>query len=126
MRRAHLTAIRIQFGAMSTLLAEIIDSALVGEDDFVVAKAEPGNCDGPIVVQTDCDVLLVCPQADRDQGVAVDSLAEGRPRSVLALVPHRESATIVRLTLETWPLVTSQDFCDAVRRAARPARRVAG
>lgn len=122
-RAEHLegkAVIRIRLGAMPALLSEIVGAALEGEEDFYVTHSQPpgDGAAGPIEAG-DCDVLLVCPDAGRDPGVALSTLAADLPPAIIAISPDGETATLLRINRSLRRISAIGDLREVIRLASR-------
>ena len=109
--------IRIEIGAMPSLLRSIISSALATESDFVVAEtAAIAGRDRPAAGAA--DVLIVCSDREPDHGIPVRELTGTDAPTIVAIDSAGTSATILRVIAGGRPIAAAADLCDAVRLAA--------
>lgn len=111
--------IRIEIGAMPSLLRSIVTSALETEGDLaVVAPAGPDGLRGV----GEADVLIVCRDRQPDDCIPVRRLARSEAPAIVAIDSEGLSATILRVTAERTPIAAAADLRAAVRSAARRGR----
>lgn len=115
--------IRIEIGAMPSLLRSIVSSALETEGDMAVmaAAAIEGGRAGPR--SGEADVLIVCSDREPDDRIALRQLVGTDSPAIVAIDSEGRSATILRVTAETTPIGAASDLCEAVRLAARQRSR---
>jgi hypothetical protein len=107
--------IRIEIGAMPPLLRSIVSSALETEGDMAVmapvaAEAHSGDR---------ADILIVCSDREPEDCIPVSRLMTTDSPAIVAIDSAGISATILRVTAESWPIAAAADLRDTVRLAAR-------
>ena len=109
--------IRIEIGAMPSLLRSIVSSALETEGDMaVMPAATEGSNAGPAAAEA--DVLIVCCDREPDGRIAVRQLTRSDAPAIVAIDSEGTSAKILRVTAESTPIGAASDLCAAVRLAA--------
>jgi len=111
--------IRIEIGAMPSLLRSIVSSALEPEGDMAVMAPAMTRESRTGPRAADADVLIVCSDRDPDDCIPVGQLAGAGSTAIVAIDSAGASVTILRVTAERTPITAAADLRDAVRRAAR-------
>ena len=110
--------IRIEIGAMPSLLRSIVSSAIETERDLVVMQpAIEGRTAGPAA--GDADVLIVCSDREPDDCIPFRQLATAGSPAIVAIDSAGVSATILRVTVERTAIAAAADLCYTIRLAAR-------
>lgn len=110
--------IRIEIGAMPSLLRSIVSSALETEGDMAVMASAAGEHSGDGRRSNAADVLIVCSDREPDDRLAVRRLARADSPAIVAIDSEGTRATILRVTAESAPIGAAADLCAAVRQAA--------
>ena len=111
--------IRIEIGAMPSLLRSIVSSALEPEGDMAVMAPATTRQGRPGPGAEEADVLIVCSDRDPDDCIPVRQLGGTGSTAIVAIDSAGASVTILRVTAESTPITAASDLRDAVRRAAR-------
>jgi len=93
---------------MPSLLREIVASALSSQSDFALEASG----------KFECDVLVLCPDANDNLAIALGEAARPSPPMIVALDPDGELATIVDIAASQQALSTYGDLGGVIRRAA--------